>query len=265
MSIRFLCSLFAVAAITHTGCSQSSAPPEKTIATAAVIDDALSKIDLSSGAAESAKEFRRPEDVISEGRFTVDILELVAPARLNELALRFQQAAQENQEWFLEHVQKAAPGQPLPYDARFGLTESEYAEFLELSKVMTMQKTSEATLKIASIGDGAYQLDGGRKLADFTGIVIDLKNDRVQTPFGDLTEKSVVNSTEKSAIGLWTGVQWKLDAFDEEKMDGVIAKFSVGKLNETGRCVIYYDVRAIGSDGQARITHVLNFDRRPTK
>lgn len=133
-------------------------------------------------------EFRGPHDVIVGGKFTVDVMELAAPPRANELNQRLKQAVGQNPNWWLEHVKKASPGEPLPYDARLGLSKTEYDEFLELSKKMTTVKKAEATILVVDKGDDVYVLDGGQQLQDFiTGIEIDLRNDKVRTPFGNLT------------------------------------------------------------------------------
>jgi hypothetical protein len=206
-----------------------------------------------------AYEFRGPRDVMVEGRLTVDVMEIASPPRASELAQRLQQAAREDPDWWREHVKKAEPGEPLPYDSRLGLSEAEYKEFLALSNKMTTQKKAEATLIITEDND-VYVLDGGQALADFTGIEIDLDNDLVRTPFGVLTKRTEIEASEGSALGAWAGTQWRLEDPDSNGIVGTVAKLAVGKLKQSGRCVIYYDVRKISPGGKKRISHVLNYD-----
>jgi len=208
-------------------------------------------------------KFNGPRDVIVEGHLTVDVMEIAAPPRLNELVRRFQQALGENPGWWLEHVKNSKPGEPLPYDSRLGLSEAEYNEFLALSKKMTVQKKSEASLTITTKADDVYVFDGGQMLPDFSGIEIDLTNDVVRTPFGILTERSEINASEDSALGAWVGTQWKLEKTDPNGITGMVANLAVGKLKQSGRCVIYYDVRKVSLDGKVRISHVLNYDMPP--
>ena len=190
----------------------------------------------------------------------MDLMEIAAPPRANELGQRLQQAARANPDWWLEHVKKAKPGEPLPYDSRIGLTDSEYNEFLALSKKMTTQKKAESTLTVAAKDDDVYVFNGGHALPDFNGIEIDLTNDVVRTPFGVLTERSEINAPEDSALGAWIGTQWKLERPGSNGITGTIAKLAVGKLTQSGRCVIYYDVKHVSLDGRTRISHVLNYD-----
>jgi hypothetical protein len=207
--------------------------------------------------------FDAPRDVVREGRVIVDVMEIGGPPRANELAQRLQQAARENPDFWLEHLRKAKPGEPLPYNPRLGLSEAEYTELLTLSKKLTTRKKAEATLVVTTEDDEVYVLDGGQALPDFTGIVIDLKNDLVRTPFGILTERSEIDAPDDTALGAWVGTQWKLEKPDPSGIAGTVAKLAVGRLKRSGRCVIYYDVRRISLDGKTRISHILNYDTPP--
>lgn len=215
---------------------------------------------LTAATATTTHKFDGPRDVVCEGRVIVDVMEIGGPPRANELAQRLQQAARENPGFWLEHAKRPKPGEPLPYDSRLGLSEAEYKEFLSLAKKLTMRKKAEAALVVATEDNEVFVLDGGEALPDFTGIVIDLKGDLVRTPFGVLTERSEIDAPEDSAFGAWVGTQWKLNDFDPSGITGTAAKLAVGKLRQSGRSVIYYDVRRISLDGKTRISHVLNYD-----
>lgn len=103
-------------------------------------------------------------------------------------------------------------------------------------------------------------MDGGTELSDFTGIVIDLKQDQVQSPFGTLTERSIINAPESTALGAWNGVQWKGNLTEADGVTGSVAKLAMGKIKKSGRCVIYYDVRKITPGEKTHISHILNYD-----
>jgi hypothetical protein len=231
--------------------SQAKEPPSK---------DALKGTPEQSGAVAVTYEFRDPREILIKGPITVDVMELVAPQRLNELALRLKEATSKNPEWWLEHVKKAKPGEPIAYDPKLGLTKVEFDEFLALSKQMGMRKKSEAKLNITSKEEDVFVLDGGEALPELTGIEIDLKNDLVRTPFGVAKERTIINAPEKAALGAWSGVQWKFERANPDGISGTFAKLAIGKLKRTGRGVIYYDVLAAAKVGQVRIKYILNFD-----
>lgn len=189
---------------------------------------------------------------------TVDVMELVAPRRAMELAQRLKRAAQKDPDWWMARVKKAKPGDPLPYDPRLGLSESEYREFLAMRA--TMRKKTQATLAVSAKGDQVYALDGGESLPDFTGIEIDLKNDLVRTPFGVLTHRAEISTPEDSALGACDGVEWRLEKLDPDAMSRTAAKLLLGTLKRSGRCVINYEVKKLGAEGMTRIAHTLEFD-----
>lgn len=194
---------------------------------------------------------------ISSGEFDVDVMELVAPARVNELTIRIRKSVQKNQEWFAEHVKKTEPGKPLPYDSRLGLSKEEYDEYLQLARQYSTRKKSQFKLKI-SMKDSCFELDGGRDMPDLAGIEIDLKNDEVRTPFCVLRQRAEINASKDSALGAWKGIEWR---HEESSSNGnKIVKLAVGRLTESGRAVITYDVKSTDTRKTTRISHILNYD-----
>ncbi|QDT76623.1 hypothetical protein GmarT_00450 [Gimesia maris] len=201
-----------------------------------------------------------PHDLIVPGTLTVDVMGLAVPKRAEEIGRKFKQALAKNPDWFLEHSKNKKPGEPLPHDERMGISKEEYEEFLKLSQKTTMRKMKEAPLIITQKEEDVFELDGGTELSDFTGIVIDLKQDQVQSPFGTLTERSIINAPESTALGAWNGVQWKGNLTEADGVTGSVAKLAMGKIKKSGRCVIYYDVRKITPGEKTHISHILNYD-----
>jgi len=74
------------------------------------------------------------ESLLPADGTVMDVMELKAPPRLEELAAKLQQTVAKDPEWWLAHVRKAKPGEPIPYDARLGLSKEEFDEFLSLAK-----------------------------------------------------------------------------------------------------------------------------------
>ncbi len=258
MLSRFVNILIAGAVLCGCGDSPGSGAPENEKSAPPIQPDSVSSEPRTTPV--SSDESNGTSEAVIEGQFIVDHMELAAPLRANQLANRLQQAARENQGWFLEYTRKAEPGEPLPYDSRLGLTESEYAEFLLLSRKLTARKQQESTLIIKAKDDNVFVLDGGQALSNLTGIEIDLRNDLVRTPFGVLDELFEINANERSALGSWTGMQWKLEKPGPNFTTGTIVKFAIGTLKQSGRRVIYYDVKKIAADGNTVFSHILNYD-----
>lgn len=201
-----------------------------------------------------------PRSYIHEGRFMADVMAPVAPPRMAELTARLQQAAKDNPEWFREQVKLAKPGEPLPYDSRMGLSQAEYSDFIAMSGQMTMEKQGEGEISIIAMGDGVFTIDGGPRLPDLAGVQIDFARKEVRTPHGVAKEQAPVNASAGSALGAWTGVEWKMSRLNPQTKAGASVKFALGTLQPSGRSVIYYNVTKLDPAGNARILLVLNYD-----
>ena len=74
--------------------------------------------------------------------------------RANELMLKLQAAVATNQDWFLEHVKRAKPGEPLEYDPRLGLTKEAYAEYLREADARRADHPSTRHLELETVSCG---------------------------------------------------------------------------------------------------------------
>ena len=181
---------------------------------------------------------------------TAKIMELSSSKEIAAINEKLEQAVSKNQEWFKQYIGQTEAGKPLPYHANFGISEAEYAQFLNF-KDAKLQEVG--TLKLQ------FQLDKNQNIVIKTepasainGLIIG-KNS-VTTPLG-VTNKftPIDNRNEKSLTGAWTGVQWSLNDFDEDSMkqkslnqiQGKEVKMAVGKLDKTGEGILYYDVKDI--------------------
>jgi hypothetical protein len=203
--------------------------------------------------------------LLPDGVATAQIMELAAPPRLVELSTRLQAAAQRNPDWFAAHVKAALPGEPLAYDVRLGLTEPEYRQFLALADSMVIRPVGPAELRVAAI-PGGWRLDGGTALPDLSGIEIDTLAWEVRTSFGKTsTVKAVVGNANQKTTGQWNGVQWhRADSSIVTTGSGTGITFSLGRLRDSGRVLLYYDAKqAAGGVLTARATRILTFDTRP--
>lgn len=209
--------------------------------------------------ADSARAF------IRVGTFPVAVMDLVAPPRLQALTDRFQAAARSDPAWFMEYVRaNDRPGEPLPYHPKLGLGKEEYDEMLLLFDQLKLTRVADAELTVRAEGANRFVLDGGRALPELTGIVIDLAAGRVETPFGATTARGEIHaSPEQVATGPWNGIAWEREELDETTLTGTVISFNLGRLQESGRGILYYDAKQMaGGTMQARASRVLTYDLR---
>ena len=199
--------------------------------------------------------------LLPPGTLRVDAMDLVPPPRMTELSQKFQAAVRQDVEWFQQHVRSTPQGEPLPYDARLGLTREEYDEFLRLATNVGLRKVAEAPLVVRAEGSRLV-FDGGAGMPDLTGVAIDLAADRLVTPRDTVAGSDEVhNDGARAAMGPWDGRTWDLEQLSEDARDGRLVSLSVGRLRESGRGVLYWQMREVwGGRQTARIVRILFYD-----
>jgi hypothetical protein len=209
----------------------------------------------SAAALDSVRALLRP------GTFQVDVMDVAASPRLMELTQKLQAAIRADPAWFQEAVSRAAPGRPLPYDARLGLTEPEYREYLRLASTLGLHKVTAALLTVRQEG-GHLVLDGGVAFPDLTGIKLDPAADELTTPLGVIRGSEEVHSDgERAAIGAWDGRRWRLEQGSVQGGDAKLVDLSLGRLRENGRAVFYWQMHEM-REGQPprRMVRIFYFD-----
>lgn len=198
--------------------------------------------------------------LLTTGAITVEVMQFSAPPRLTELTARLQQAAQRDPEWFTDYVQAAAPGEPLPYHPKLGLSEPEYREMLALTDSTRLAPIASTELIIKAMPYG-WELDGGEALPELSGVEIDTLLGQVRTPMGRTTEVTkILGSDHQRATGPWDGVQWKHQDSTLLSGHGTSITFALGRLRDSGRVLLYYDAgQIVGGRMAARATRVLTF------
>ena len=188
-----------------------------------------------------------------------DVMEPSFPKRLEELAVILQGALAKDQAWAQSFISKAKPGEPLPYDTKLGLTKSEYEEFLTLSRSAGLAKVASSTLRVERNGDLAVLLFGTR-LQGMERIEIDLARDSVSTPAGVLANRQGIRaSSDQAATGPWDGVQWTANASGEDSTRPSVS-LALGRLQMTGRGILYYRVRPAASSAVGAVQYLLFYD-----
>jgi hypothetical protein len=190
--------------------------------------------------------------LIPEDQTVCEVMIPQTPARLDELTEAIRAATRENPAWWNDYRTNAPEGEPLPYHENLGVTEEEYEEFLSLLGTKTLVKRGEVSLSVTSKDNSIYALNCTDTLATIQGVVIDLDKDRVETPFGTAEEKIYIEaSPQQKLTGPWSGVEWKLVEIEDEKATGRVVQLALGKLEESGRGILYYK----GSDAGGGMAH----------
>ena len=188
--------------------------------------------------------------LLKEGDHKADVMDKVTmPPRTQELMAKFQAAIKKNPDWFLEVQKKVKEtGQPLPYDERIGMTEEEYADFLDLmqnNNGMEMTKSSTETVSIKH-SEGKIVFKGTGTLDILNDVSIDLSGQLANIGQFKLEQIDSVNVTDdKNALkSKWTGVAWRFETSnkntedlktteDYQDLNMKIYKVTLGQLERT--------------------------------
>lgn len=169
-----------------------------------------------------------------------------------------QAAIANNQEWWLDFVKKAEPGKPLPYHENCGLTRPEFEEFMQFAGNRKLHITSEATIRIKSLGHERYELTGTGSLKDLAKIVIDEAILEVKTPFGNCQNPEWLPrdpGRNMGGQGLWEGWTWKQENIDINTLLGSSVKLTIGRLPSRNESLLFYDgtMRASADEKPSRV------------
>jgi hypothetical protein len=198
------------------------------------------------------------------GTLRVDAMDFAPSPRMVELSQKLQAGARQNEAWYQQHLRTRMPGQPLPYDARLGLTREEYDEFLRLAGTLELRKVAEMPLVVREAG-ARLVFDGGAGLPDLTGVVIDLAADQLVTPLATVTgSREVHNDDEGAALGTYDWRLWSHEELSADGRDARVVSLAVGRLRRSGRGVIHLDMRQVQDGRQtSRVIYTLFYDVPP--
>ncbi len=200
------------------------------------------------------------EALLPSDATTVDVMQITYPPGMEELTKKLAQAIAKNPDWWAEHVKKAKPGEPVAYDARLGLSQDEFTEYLALSKKAAYKKANTAKLNVKRTGERVV-LTFDEQLPNLKPIELNLKADVVVTTYGTAASRSQITASEgQTATGPWDGVQWKLVNVEEKPARRTSIQFALGKLKESGRGIIVYNVSQVGEQARLNVRYVFQYD-----
>ncbi len=180
------------------------------------------------------------------GVMTADIMGLgLQTPRQIELMTKFQNGIKENYDWFVDYMKTVPDGEPMPFNSKFGLTESEYTELMDYLNNTELISSGTENIVIKIKNEIIYFKAGG-KLSNFDSLTIDLKNNIASYKEYKLLFSDTSNITDdKNGLkSKWKGYVWKftdpkelsLEALkDLESIKMKEYKLTIGKLEKSGK------------------------------
>ena len=165
--------------------------------------------------------------------------------RQAELTKKFQAAIKEKYDWFLEYMKTVPEGEPMPYNAKLGLTKEEYTELMAFMDNVEVVSTGKEDITI-EIKNDFIRFKSHNKLADLDSLIIDLKNNIVTFGQYKMSFADTLNiTTNKNGLkSRWKGYSWKFevpknldiaDLKDLSTLNMIQYKFTIGQLEKNGK------------------------------
>ena len=187
-----------------------------------------------------------PEGELVKGATTV----VVPPPELDKYVALVEAAAKKNPEWFAEHSKKAAPGVPLPYDPKLGLTEDQYKEYLELWSKREFKSVDPVILQLKKGSDDLWSINAavpGGGSSPISTLKYDPEKDVFISPNGTLERLEDVDADKNSILGAWTGHEWKFE--EETSLGKTKENFAIGKTGDGKFGLLIYRMQEVSSEG----------------
>ncbi len=198
------------------------------------------------------------DKLLPEGNYTAVVLGIPGPDA-SQLAIveKMKLAIKDNEDWFLKMMKELKPGEPIPYHKNLGISETEYADFMQFSQSIKMDKMGTIPLKIIRKDRSIHFEPEG--FADYLKyLVLDLNEHRVMVDSLGLPYKERITKDAKTTTlvaGPWKGYSWQLEEFkkdgqfiaDPDKVDPTqigeldvkSIKVAIGKLDQSNQCFLY--------------------------
>lgn len=187
-----------------------------------------------------------PEGELVKAATTV----VVPPAELDKYLAMVEKAAQKDPEWFAEHSKKAAPGVPLPYDPKLGLTEEQYKTYLELWSKREFKPVDPVVVQLKQESDGRWTINAampGQGSTPISTLKYDPEDDVFVSPNGTLVRLEDVEADKDSILGKWSGHEWR---FQEENALGKTKEnFAIGKTGDGEYGLLIYRMQEVSAEG----------------
>jgi hypothetical protein len=178
-------------------------------------------------------------DVLPTGRCEIELMTLQYTDRAQELALKLQAAVATNQDWFLEYIKKAKPGEPLDYDPRLGLTKEEYAEYLREAESRHLVSTGTRLPCIFRRKGDLLSLDIGDTNSPLNKIRLNTVTEELFASVGKVGMPIWRTSDNtNSPLGAYDGCSWEYEKDDLESYDVRIVKLDIWRL-KPGRKILW--------------------------
>ncbi len=172
---------------------------------------------------------------------------VLPPQEYDVFAAKIQAAAEKDIKWFEEFSAKAAPGEPLPYDEKLGLTPEEHKEYLKLWDKREFKTVEPVVLLLRKTVGDVWVITA----TDAAGVLSTLRyspeKNTFSSPNGEMKPGTDVDAGPNTVYGEWKGKRW--ENMQEDSLGKSNETIAIGKLAKTGHGLLIYAFTELTSQG----------------
>lgn len=172
---------------------------------------------------------------------------IMPPPEIDKFIVKVEAAARKDPKWFKEFSTSNKPGAPLPYDAKLGLTQAEYDEYLVLWNKRAFKPMEEVLLLLRQSSTGTWAITSTGSAALISTLRYEPKTDSFRSPNGEMKRIEDVKADATSILGEWTGQEWKFD--EETGLGKTKENFALGRLADKKYGILVYRAQEMSSEG----------------
>ncbi len=172
---------------------------------------------------------------------------VLPPREIAKYDAKVEAAARKDSKWFREYAAQFKPGAPLPFDERLGLTKEEYTQYIALWSQREFKPMEDITLLLRQGSGGNWSIIATGKASSISTLRYAEKEDIFHSPNGDLKRIDDIKAEAASALGEWTGYEWKF--VEETEYDKTKENFAIGKFAGNKYGLIVYVNQSVSTAG----------------
>lgn len=169
------------------------------------------------------------------------------PQEIEKYQAKLQAAQNKDPKKFREYVAQLQPGSPLPYNEVLGLTKEEHAEYTALLQKAQFTPYAQTILLLRPGTNQSWNLIATDKASPISTLRYSQTTDTFSSPSGTLTRTPDIKADPNSALGPWTGYEWRFT--EETELEKSKQDIAIGKLADGKYGVLIYMNQSITTSG----------------
>lgn len=172
---------------------------------------------------------------------------VIPPAEIDKYIAKVETAARQDPEWFKTYSTSFAPGTPLAFHEKLGLTRAEYDEYIALWRKREFRTVEEVMLLLRKSSGNTWTVTATGEAGAISTLRFNPETGNFRSPNGELLRIEDIKADAESILGEWSGPEWR---YEEETSFGITKEnIAFGTFADGKNGLIIYRVQEISTEG----------------